>query len=97
MAQFTLNPGWGSATRAGPMGIKGEARATAATASVVPAMATTPTSASPRATSWLRSMPSARRVGFSVAATNSCRDTIWPITMRAVTAASREKMTRAAA
>ena len=35
-ATFTWNPGWGSASRAGPMGISGEATAATTNASIAP-------------------------------------------------------------
>ena len=78
-----------------------EYRGDAATASTIatsaPTVAATTASARPRATSCLWSIPRLRSAGFSLAARNSSREKIWPITNRALTAVSRENRARAVA
>jgi hypothetical protein len=58
-----LTPGDGSASRAAPIGISGDAATAAPAAATAPASATTPTSTRPAASSWPRVIPSATRVG----------------------------------
>ncbi|HEY7013249.1 MAG TPA: hypothetical protein VH480_10860 [Streptosporangiaceae bacterium] len=74
-----FRPGWGSARRAGPIGISGEAAKATAQASTAPAAAATPTSIRPAVS------PSAARVPLSLAAAKtvaacaaSSATKIWP-------------------
>ena len=93
----TLAPGPGSARRAGPIGISGDAATAVATAMTAAAAAAVPTSASPAAVSWARVMPSAASVALSDEAASSRRVATCPTTNTAVTASTSAKSARATA
>jgi hypothetical protein len=92
----TLTPGSGSARRAGPIGISGDA-ATAVATAMTAAAAAAPTSASPAAVSWARVMPSAASVGLSDEAASSRRVATCPPTKTVVIASTSAKSARAIA
>ena len=97
MAQSKARPGCGSATRAGPTGIRGDSAVATTTAMAAPMATVTPTSANPTAPSWARVTPSARSVGWSAEATKAWRARIWPMISRAVSATSSANNARATA
>ena len=97
MARLTSTPGCGSARRAGPIGMSGEAATAIATATAAPASVTTATRARDRPTSRARVMPSARRIGNSVASRISWRPSSWPMMASAMSPASAANTARAMA
>src|SRR6202167_1908656 len=84
----TPTPGSGSARRAGPIGISGEAASATATASTPPATVTAASRITERPTSLPRVMPRARQIGYSAASTVSCRASNWPTRASAMSATS---------
>ena len=73
IARFTSTPGSGSASRAGPIGMSGDAAIAMATAMIAPVTVTTASRVSERPISASRRTPSARRMGNSAASSASCR------------------------
>ena len=96
-AAFTLTPGSGSASRAGPIGISGEAAMATPHATAAPAAAAKPTSTRPAASSWPRVIPSAASVRLSWAAASISRDATCPTTSSPVTARTSANTTSATA
>ena len=97
MARLTSTPGCGSASRAGPIGISGDAAMATATATMAPVTVTIPSRASDRVTSAARFTPSARRMGNSAASSASWRLSSWPMTASAISPASPAKTASATA
>ena len=87
MARLTSMPGAGSASRAGPIGISGEAAMATPTATTAPATVTAASRASDSAARLPRVMPRARRIGNSVESRTSWRASSWPITASAISPA----------
>ena len=87
----TLTPGSGSARRASPIGISGDAATATATAATAPTAPATPTSTRPAAVSWALVIPSAARVGWSAAAAASWRTAACPTISSIVTARTSAK------
>jgi hypothetical protein len=85
---LTSIPGSGSARRAGPIGISGEAAMARATASSPPVIVTADSRCTERPTSLPRVMPRARQIGYSAASRVSCRLSSWPTTASAIRATS---------
>ena len=75
---LTATPGSGSASRAGPIGISGDAATAMTHAPAAPAAEAAVTSARPAAISWRRVMPRAASVPLSWAAASSVRVATWP-------------------
>ena len=75
---LTATPGSGSASRAGPIGVSGDAATAMTHAPAAPAAAAAVTSARPAAISWRRVMPRAASVPLSWAAASSVRVATWP-------------------
>src|SRR5262249_59254801 len=73
-----LTPGAGSARRAGPIGISGDAATATPPAATAPAAAATPTSASAPQAIWRRVMPRAASAGLSAEPAASMRVVTWP-------------------
>ena len=96
-ATSALTPGPGSARRAGPIGVSGDAATATATAMTAAAAAAAPTSTSPAAVSWARVMPSAASVALSDEAASSRRVATCPTTNTAVTASTSANSARATA
>ena len=94
---FTLTPGCGSASRAGPIGVSGDTAMAIATAPRAPATAATAASAMLAANSWPRVMPSAARVPLSWAAVGSVLAATWPTMSSAVSASASANSARATA
>ena len=94
---FTLTPGSGSASRAGPIGVSGEAAIAIATAPRAPATVAAAVSAMLAANSWRRVMPSAARVPLSWAAVSSVLAATWPTMSSAVSARASANSARAIA
>jgi hypothetical protein len=90
-------PGCGSASRAGPIGISGDAATAMATATSAPVTVTIASLASDRMMSAARSTPSTRRMGNSAASSASCLASSWPMTASAISAASPAKTASAMA
>ena len=97
IARLTSTPGCGSASRAGPIGISGDAAMATATATMAPVTVTIPSRASDRVTSAARFTPSARRMGNSAASSASWRLSSWPMTASAISPASPAKTASATA
>ena len=97
MPAFTLTPGCGSASRAGPIGVSGEAATAIATAPRAPATAAAAVSATLAVNSWRRVMPSAARVPLSCAAVCSVLAATWPTMSSAVSARASANSARAIA
>ena len=87
MARLTSIPGLGSASRADPIGISGDAAMATATAITAPATVTAATRTMDRATSRPRVMPRTRRIGNSAASMISWRLSSWPTTASMMSAA----------
>ena len=92
-----LMPGAGSAGRAVPIGISGDAATATAAAATAPAAVATPTSISPLPIIWPRVMPSAASVGLSAALAASRRAATWPTMRNAVTMSTSAKRVSATA
>ena len=88
MARLTSTPGCGSASRAGPIGISGDAAMATATAMTPPARVTTARRARDSATRLPRVAPIARSTGNSAESRASCRLSSWPMTASAIRPAS---------
>jgi hypothetical protein len=97
IARSTSIPGLGSARRAGPIGMSGEAATATATAMAPPATVTAAIRTRDRATSRARVMPRARRMGNSAASRISWRLSSWPMMASAMRPASAAKAPRATA
>ena len=97
MARFTSTPGSGSASRAGPIGISGDAAMATATAMTPPARVTMASLASDSATRLARVAPIARSTGNSAESRASCRLSSWPMTASAMRPASAANAARAIA
>jgi hypothetical protein len=82
MATLTAMPGVGSASRAGPIGVSGEAAIAAPTARQAPRTVTAPALASDSAASRDRVIPRARRIGNSAASMITWRPSNCPMTIR---------------
>ncbi len=87
-ATLTSTPGAGSASRAGPMGISGDAATAPATARMLPATLTQASRASEMAIRPGRVVPRARSTGKSAESSTSCRASSWPSTASAMSAIS---------
>ena len=96
-ARLTSMPGLGSASRAGPIGISGEAAMAIPVPSRPPARVTRPTQSSDAAASVPRLAPSARRIGYSAASMLTWRLSSWARMTSAMSAASPAKMVSATA
>jgi hypothetical protein len=94
---FTLTPGCGSASRAAPIGVSGDAAIAIATAPMAPARAATATSRALAANSWRRVMPSAARVPLSAAVASTIRTAVWPTMSSAVSARASANSARVTA
>jgi len=94
---FTLTPGCGSASRAGPIGVSGDAAMAITTAPMAPPTVAAAISAMLAANSWRRVMPSAARVPLSWAAAASVRTATWPTMSSAVSASASANSARATA
>ena len=94
---LTSIPGAGSANRAGPMGISGDAAMAITTAAAAPAVVTTATLARDSTTRPDRLMPRARRIGNSAESRTSWRFSSCPTTASAISPASAAKIARATA
>ena len=93
----TLMPGSGSARRASPIGISGDAATATATAATAPAAPAVPTSTRPAAVSWALVIPSAASVGMAAAAAPSWRTAACPTISSVVTARTSAKSASAIA
>ena len=89
--QIEVIPGAGSANRAGPMGIRGDATIATTTAPMAPKIVTTPARIRDRMNRSDRVMPMALRVGFSAASSTTWRPISWDITTRVIKPASNAK------
>ena len=87
-ARLTSIPGSGSAWRAGPIGVSGEAATATATAMMPPATVTAAIRARDTATSLARVIPRARRIGYSAASRMSWRLSSWPMMASVIRPAS---------
>ena len=96
-ATSACTPGSGSASRAAPIGISGEAATATATARIAPATVTRASRAADRASRLRRVMPNARRIGNSAESSASWRASSWPSTASEITPASAAKIARATA
>ena len=94
---LTLTPGCGSASRAGPMGVSGDAAIAIATAPIAPAIVAAAVSAMLAANSWRRVMPRAASVPLSWVAASKMRAATWPTTSSAVSASASANSARATA
>jgi hypothetical protein len=90
-AASALTPGSGSARRAVPIGISGDAATATAAAPRAPAAAATPTSSSPAAISWPRVIPNAASTGLAGCAAAISRAAACPTTISAAIASTRAK------
>ena len=97
MPAFTLTPGSGSASRAAPIGVSGEAAMAIATAPRAPATVAAAVSAMLAANSWRRVMPSAASVPLSWAAVSIVLAATWPMMSSAVSARASANSARAIA
>ena len=97
MARLTSTPGLGSADRAGPMGISGDAAIATTTATAAPAVVTTATLASDSAASRDRLMPRPRRIGNSAESRASWRLSSCPMMASMIRPARAAKIASAAA
>ena len=95
--RLTSIPGSGSANRACPMGISGDAATATATATTAPAVVTSATLARDSTTRRDRPMPRARRIGNSAESRTSWRSSSCPMTASAISPASAAKIARATA
>ena len=86
---LTSIPGLGSANRAGPMGISGDAAMAIATATTAPAVVTRATLARDSTARPDRLMPRARRIGNSAESRMSWRFSSCPTTASAISAGQR--------
>jgi hypothetical protein len=84
----TARPGCSSARRATPSGVVGDSATAPATASTAPPSATGAARITATPTSWLRVMPSARRVGDSAVSSRIWRPRVWPTSSKAASATS---------
>jgi len=94
---FTLTPGLGSASRAGPIGVSGDTAIAIATAASAPATVAAAVSAMLAANSWRRVMPRAASVPLSWAAPCTVRAVAWPMMSSVVSASARANSARATA
>jgi len=85
---LTSTPGSGSASRAEPIGISGEAAIAIATATAAAATVTTASRAMASASKLPLVMPTARRIGNSAASSASCLASSWPRTASEISPAS---------
>ena len=92
-----LTPGAGSASRAVPIGISGDAATATPAAATAPPTAATPNSANLPHAIWVRVMPSAASAGFSAELAASRRVAAWPTIKNAVSASTSAKMPSATA
>ena len=90
-------PGAGSASRAGPIGINGEAAMATPTARTAPARVTAATRARDNPARLARVMPSARRIGNSTESSTSWRASSWPITTSPISPARTANIASATA
>ena len=90
-ARFTAMPGWGSANRAGPTGIKGEARMAMVTAMAAPATEISAIVVMDVANSWRFDMPIERRASYSLESKAIRRTSAWPMIRRAAAPSSPPK------
>ena len=97
MARFTSIPGLGSATRAGPIGINGDAAMATATATSAPKRVTIPTRRSDNTTRSRRLIPRALKTGCSLESRRTWRPMSWDMTASAISPARAAKMARAIA
>ncbi len=94
---LTSIPGLGSARRAAPIGMSGEAAMATPTAMRPPALVTTAVRARVNVTSRARVMPRARKTGNSTASRVSWRLSSWAMTAKAMNPASPANSARATA
>jgi hypothetical protein len=94
MARLTSTPGLGSASRAGPMGISGDAAIAMATAKPAPEPVTAPALARNSAASLALVIPRAPRMGNSAESRMGWRPMSWPSTTSARIAASAANTAR---
>ena len=97
MARLTSTPGLGSANRAGPIGISGDAATAMATATAAPAVVTIATLARDSTARPDRPMPSARSTGNSAESRTSWRLSSCPMMASAIRPTSAAKIASAAA
>ena len=94
-SQSVLIPGDGSASRAAPTGISGDAATATAAARTAPAAVATATSSSPAAVSWRRVIPRAASTRNPELASSSSRPATCVTISSAVHASTSAKMARA--
>ncbi len=97
IVRLTSIPGLGSAKRAAPMGISGDAATATATATTPPATVTRATLARDSTARRGRVMPRARRIGNSAESRTSWRFSSCPTTASAIRPAIAAKIARATA
>jgi hypothetical protein len=96
-ATLTSTPGSGSASRAEPIGMSGEATIAIATATAAPATVTSASLAMASASRLPLVMPTARRIGNSAESSASCLASSWPRTASEISPASPANIARATA
>ena len=96
-ARCIENPGSGSARRASPMGMSGDASAAIPAPASAPAVPTRAIGSIAAASSWPRDAPSTRTVSWPLAASDSSLARLWPTTTSVATAARAANSTRATA
>ena len=97
-SQSALTPGSGSASRAAPIGISGDAATATPAARMAPAVLATTISTSAAATiPWPRVRPRAASTGLFTPAPISSRVAAWPTISNAVQASASAKMASAMA